>query len=226
MDDISGWDCTDDSLANSYAAIMAELLLLVLSNVAFIPATYFAYKRQYYTEAIVYASLCFFSTFYHACDAGENIISFCITKVAVLQFADFFTALLAIWVTLIAMADLPSIYPSVFHMVGAIFLAFGTTADRRSLWVFAVPAACGVAIIVVRWLWYYRKNRFLPISKRYLCVYLPSGLLFVCIGLVVYAALQTNANYKYTHSFWHVIMAVAVVILLPTRETFSVRSLM
>lgn len=110
-------------------------------------------------------------------------------------------------------------------MMGAVFLAFGTTADRRSLWVFVVPAACGIFIILVRWLCYYKKNRFLPISKKYLCMNLPSGLLLVSIGLVVYAALQTNANYKYTHSFWHVIMAVAVVVLLPTKETFCIRNM-
>lgn len=191
---------------------------------AFFPAIYFAYKRNYYPETIVYSSLCFFSTFYHACDAGENTLSFCLTKVAVLQFADFFTALLAIWVTLIAIADLPSIYPSLFHMIGAIFLAFGTTADRRSLWVFAVPAAFGIFLILARWLWYYKRNRFLPISKKYLYMNLPAGLLLVAVGLVVYAALQTNANYKYTHSFWHVVMAVAVVVLLPTKETFCVRN--
>lgn len=177
-------------------------------------------------ESVVYGSLCFFSTFYHACDAGENIISFCILKVSVLQFADFFTALLSIWVTLLAMADLPSFYPSVFHMTGAIFIAFGITADRWSLWVFAVPAVCGVCTVMARWSWYYKKNRFLPISKKYLYMKLPIGLVLVSIGLVVYAALQTNSNYKYTHSIWHVVMAAAVIVLLPTRDTFSMRPLM
>lgn len=222
---ISGWDCTDGSLANSYATIMIELLLLVLSNIAFIPATYVAFKRKYYVEAFVYASLCFFSTFYHACDAGENIISFCLTKLAVLQFADFFTALLAIWVTSIAIAHLPSFFPSLFHMIGAIFLAFGTTADRRSLWVFVIPTVCGICIILLRWGWYYKKNHFFPINKKYLYIKLPLGLLLACMGLVVYASFQTNANYKYTHSFWHVVMAVAVMIVLPTRDTFCIRPL-
>lgn len=225
LNNYRGWDCSDASLANSYMTILIELLLLVLSNVAFVPATYVAYKREYYVEAIVYASLCFFSTFYHACDAGENIISFCLMKLGVLQFADFFTALLAIWVTLIAMADLPSFYPSIFRMFGSIFLAMATTADRHSLWVFIVPAVCGVSIIAIRWGWYYRQNRFLPINKKYLYMNLPSGALLVSIGLVVYAALQTNSNYKYTHSFWHVVMAVAVIILLPNRRTFGVRVL-
>lgn len=222
---ISGWDCTDDSLTSSYTSVLVELLLLVLSNLAFIPATYFAFQRKYYIEAIVYGSLCFFSTFYHACDAGDNVISFCLTKVAVLQFADFFTALLAVWVTLIALADLPSFYPSILHISGSIFLAFGTTADRRSLWLFMVPATCGLIIILVRWLWYYKKNRFLPISKRYLYVNLPTGLVLVSIGLVVFTALQTNANYKFTHSLWHVVMAVAIVVLLPKKETFHVRNM-
>lgn len=200
--------------------ILLELLLLVLSNIMFLPSVYFAYKRKYYVESIVYASTCFFSTFYHACDAGENILSFCIARVSVLQFSDFFSALLSIWVTLIAIANLSTIWPSLYHMGGAIIIAFGVTVNRYSLWVFAVPAGVGVCIIVVSWYLHYRKNGLLPASKRYLYVKLPIGGVIVGLGLIMYAALQTQANYKYIHSLWHIIMAIAVIILLPTESTF------
>lgn len=222
---VTGWVCSDDSYANSYATILVELLLLVLSNLAFLPAVYFAYKRRYYVEAIVYASTCFFSTFYHACDAGENIVSFCITNVSVLQFSDFFTALLGIWVTLIALANLPYSWPSILHMSGAICIAFGSTLNRRSLWAFLIPAVVGVLIVIVRWGLYYRQKRFLPVTKKYLYRNLPVGLVLVVVGLIVYAALQTESNYKYTHSFWHVVMAAAVIILLPTKDMFLPQTL-
>ncbi|KAF5294042.1 hypothetical protein FQR65_LT10945 [Abscondita terminalis] len=77
MNKYKGWDCSDDSAAKSKGMIILELLLLVLSNLAFLPAVYVAYRRHYYVEAVVYFSTFFFSSFYHACDAGENIYTFC-----------------------------------------------------------------------------------------------------------------------------------------------------
>ncbi|VEN44838.1 unnamed protein product [Callosobruchus maculatus] len=144
----TGWDCSDDSLATPFYMLVIELLLLVLSNLAFIPAVYVAFKRKYYVESIAYFSICFFSIFYHSCDAGENIISFCITKPNALQFGDFFCALLAIWVTLLAMADLPQMWTSIAQMAGAISLAFCTSIDRMALWVFIVPVVIGIFIVL------------------------------------------------------------------------------
>lgn len=219
-DSFSGWDCTDDSLTTPYGMILLELLLLVLSNIMFLPSVYFAYKRKYYVESIVYAATCFSSTFYHACDAGENILSFCLWRIGVLQFADFFSAILSIWVTLIAIANLWTIWPSIFHMTGAIIIAFGVTLNRYSLWVFAIPAVIGIIVIIVSWYMQYRKHGLLPASKRYLYVKLPVGGVIVGLGLIMYAALQTQSNYKYLHSLWHIIMAIAVIILLPSENTF------
>lgn len=200
--------------------VLLELLLLVLSNIIFIPAVYIAYRRKYYAECVIYSSTCFFSTFYHACDAGENIISFCIARVAVLQFSDFFSALLSIWVTLIAIANVHPPWTPILHMSGAVFIAFGVTLNRYSLWVFAIPSAIGIVIVITNWYLYYRKNALLPVNKRYLYIKLPVGVVMVVVGLIMYAALQTQSNYKYLHSLWHIIMAVAVIILLPSERTF------
>lgn len=206
--------------------IVIELLLLVLSNIAFVPAVYFAFTRRYYVESTVYAAICFFSTFYHACDAGENIISFCITRVSVLQFADFYSALMSIWVTIIAMTNLQGTYTSILHMLGAILIAVGVTWNRYSLWVFLIPTLIGIVILIASWYWYYRKNKHLPVNKRYLYVMLPLGVVLVSVGLILYAAMQTQSNYKYTHSLWHILMAAAVILLLPSEETFVVQPLL
>lgn len=200
--------------------ILLELLLLVLSNIPFVPATYIAYRRHYYVEAIVYFSTFFFSSFYHACDAGENIISFCIVRLSVLQFSDFFCGLLAIWVTIIAMAYLPTPWPSLLHMLGSILLAFGTTYNKTSVWVFVIPTVIGVVIMIGHWVWKYRQTKRLFPRKFYLTRIFPIGLIFVLVGLVVFAVLQTQSNYKYLHSLWHVLMAVAIIILLPYKPTF------
>lgn len=94
-----GWDCTEDSQVPSSVSILTASLLLTLSNLLFIPSIYFAIRREYYTEAVIYFFAMFFSTFYHACDSGEEEFSFCLVKISVLQFCDFYCGLLAIWVS-------------------------------------------------------------------------------------------------------------------------------
>jgi hypothetical protein len=217
----SGWDCSDDSQATPYYMIVIELLLLVLSNLMFLPAVYVAYRRKYYVEAIVYFAIFFFSTFYHACDAGEKIISFCITRLGALQFADFYCALLAIWVTLIAIADLPSYWPTMCHITGAIILSFTTTINKTGIWGFVLPVATGLVIIAINWFLKWRKVRQLFLHKRYLYIYIPLGIVVVCVGLTIFIFLETSDNYKYLHSMWHVLMAVGVIILLPRSNTFQ-----
>ncbi|XP_022910673.1 post-GPI attachment to proteins factor 6 [Onthophagus taurus] len=215
-----GYDCSDGSRATPYGMLVLEMTLLVISNVAFIPAAYIAYKRQYYVEAIVYFSTFFFSSLYHACDAGERIISFCIVRLGVLQFSDFFSGLLSIWVTLIAMAYLPQPYVSIAHMAGCIVLSFGTTFDKTSLWVFVIPSAIGVGILIGNWYYLSKKNKCLFPKKRYLKIYLPIGSTIVIVALLVYALFQTQSNYKYLHSLWHFLMAVGVICLLPDEKNF------
>ena len=70
-----GFDCADDEYVLSRADVLARLLMLTLSNLAFVGAIYVAIRRLYYTEAVVYAAVMFFSTFYHACEAGEEVVS-------------------------------------------------------------------------------------------------------------------------------------------------------
>nr|CAD7204560.1 unnamed protein product [Timema douglasi] len=137
----TGWGCTDDSKVSSLGDLLVAALLLTLSNLLFIPAIIIAIRRKFFTEAFVYLCIMFFSTFYHACDAGEDIYSYCIFKLNTLQFCDFYSAILAIWVTLIAMADLNATCKSLAHVAGAVGIALGVEYSRTSLWVFLIP--CG-----------------------------------------------------------------------------------
>lgn len=217
---LAGWDCSDGSQATPYYMVVIELLLLVFSNLSFLPAVYVAFKMNYYIESLTYFAMCFFSTFYHACDAGENLISFCIVRWEALQFGDFFCALLSIWVTLIAMADLPQLSSSVAHMGGSIILAFCTTINKTALWIFALPFITGLVIVATSWYFKYRKVRQRFGNKRYLLVNVPLATILVGTGLILYAFLQTEDNYKYLHSMWHILMATALVIVLPKSNTF------
>ncbi|KAH0548459.1 transmembrane protein 8B [Cotesia glomerata] len=214
-----GFDCADDTYVLTGGSILVRLLLLTLSNLAFLASSYVAFCREYYTEAVVYVSVMFFSTFYHACEAGENIMSFCITKLSVLQFCDFYNALLSIWVTLVAMASFGPRLTAFCQISGAIILALGAELDRTALWVFLLPAITGSILIGVSWgLRCRRQRNFGYPASRYRNVYLPTGLGLVSVGLICYAFLQTRRNYHIIHSFWHVCIALSVVLLLPKRK--------
>lgn len=215
-----GWDCTEDSQVPSSMSILVALLLLTLSNLLFLPSIYFGIRRKYYTESVIYFFAMFFSIFYHACDSGEEEYSFCLVKLGVLQFCDFYCGLLAIWVTLIAMAHIRPSLVSLFHMFGAILLAFGTELNKQSLWVFLAPALTGICIISVSWGLRCRRTRKLFPSRRYLAGFLPFGAVLVMVGLVCYAFLQTRQNYHIVHSVWHMLMALSILCLLPSRHSF------
>ncbi|KAJ8880657.1 hypothetical protein PR048_017127 [Dryococelus australis] len=213
-----GWGCTDDSKVSSFNDILLAVLLLTLSNLIFIPSIYFAVRRRYFTEALVYACTMFFSTFYHACDSGEDTYSFCLFRLSTLQFCDFYSAILALWVTLVAMADLSPLWRSLAHMAGAIAIALGTEYDRTSLWVFVVPFGVGMIILLKQWVWRCRQQHSCYPEKNYYKKFFLPGVLLFIVGVSCYTFLQTRNNYKFVHSAWHAIMALTIVFLLPSRH--------
>lgn len=214
-----GFDCADDTYVLSNSDIIVRVLMLTCSNLAFIASVYVAIRRQYFTEAIVYAAVLFFSTFYHACEAGEDVYSVCIMRLSVLQFCDFFNALLSIWVTLVAMASFGPKLTAFCQITGAVILAMSAEMDRTALWVFLLPAVTGSALIGFSWgIRCKRRGTIRYPSRPYRNIYFPAGLLLVSVGLVCYAFLQTRSNYYIVHSLWHVCVAIGAILLLPKRK--------
>ncbi|XP_017877857.1 transmembrane protein 8B-like [Ceratina calcarata] len=214
-----GFDCADDTYVLGNSDIIIRMLLLTFSNLAFIGSVYVAVRREYFTEAIVYAAVMFFSTFYHACEAGEDVYSVCIMRLSVLQFCDFFNALLSIWVTLVAMASFGPKLTAFCQTTGAVILAMSAEMDRTALWVFLLPAMTGSALIGLSWgIRCKRRGTVRYPSRPYRSIYFPAGLLLVSLGLVCYAFLQTRRNYYIVHSLWHVCVAIGVILLLPKRQ--------
>ncbi|KAK7495857.1 hypothetical protein BaRGS_00012847 [Batillaria attramentaria] len=213
-----GYGCTDGREAESEAIQLTELLLLTLSNAFFVPAIVLAVYRRYYLEAVVYFYNMFFSTFYHACD-GDRMekYEFCMTEYSVLAICDFWGSSLSLWVTLIAMAQFPLNVNSAVQMAGPLALIVGVLLDRHSLWVIAVPAGAGLLVTLTSWAVRCHNNRKCFPSKRlYLCM-LP-GVLIAGAGAITFALFETDSNYMYTHSAWHVALSLSIIFFLPPRR--------
>ncbi|XP_063607987.1 post-GPI attachment to proteins factor 6-like isoform X1 [Penaeus indicus] len=211
-----GWACTDKSQAMANWQLILATLLLTLSNLFFLPAIILALKRRYFAEAVVYAFTMVFSTFYHACD--QQPYNFCLMRLSVMQFCDFYSAILSFWVTLIAMADLPHSLYSFLHVAGALVVALGVEYDRTGLWVFVVPSASAFLIMVASWVWHCKHLHSCYPTKWYWLTCLLPGVLLSATGLFCYAFLETHDNYYYVHSVWHATMALAILCLLPPRR--------
>ncbi|CAG7690930.1 unnamed protein product [Allacma fusca] len=218
-----GWACSDDSEATPKSLLIATTLLLTLSNLFFIPAIVLAVRRKMFTHVLVYFATMISSTLYHACD--QDLYGYCLTRYQVLQFCDFFCSILAFWITLISLAKSHPKYDSVLYMLGAVVIAIGVEYNRTGLMVFIVPFCLGIGIPIS--VWTYRSiqsKTFLTPTLSALLLFIP-GVLLGGAGLILFAFVETEDNYRYTHSAWHVIIALSLVYLLPKqrlkKETFS-----
>ncbi|CAH2045005.1 unnamed protein product, partial [Iphiclides podalirius] len=208
------WDCSDDSRMDSRVYMLVSVLLLTLSNLLFFFSIYVAIIRLYYSEAMMYTFTMVFSTFYHACDAPAQV-GYCVIRGNILQFGDFYCGLMSFWVTLLAMGVISERLRSSLQLTGAIVVALLTTWNMHSFVAFLLPVAVGLCVLLLSWWFDFRSTRRLRYPRPYYTTHLPIGVALVSVGLVCYAFLQTEQNYKIVHSVWHMIIAGSVVFLLP-----------
>lgn len=217
---IAGWrgyGCSDGTEAVPYSTELTAVLLLTLSNLFFIPAIILATYRHFFVEAIVYFFTMFFSLFYHACDTSDWL-QYCMMQYDVLQFSDFFGSILSFWVTLLAMAEISPRLRAVCHMVGVLGIAIGVEYRKHGIWAFVAPAGLGLIIMVASWIRQCKiRHQIFPPKRRYFTNLLP-GIVLAGTGLIIFAFLETDDNYKYTHSAWHVVISSSIVFLLPKRR--------
>ncbi|XP_075035273.1 post-GPI attachment to proteins factor 6 [Mixophyes fleayi] len=214
----AGWSCTDDSNALSVAQQLTATLLLTLSNLLFVPTIIVAVYHLYFVEAAVYAYTMFFSTFYHACDQ-PGVTVMCIMDYDTLQFCDFFGSVVAIWVTILCMARLKKTVKYVLFMLGSLVIAMSMQLNRRGIWNMLGPCLFALIILVIAWTirGVKRRHCYPPSWQRWVFFLLP-GVSLALIAISVYVFAETSANYYYTHSLWHMMVAISVTFLLPPRE--------
>ncbi|XP_033993886.1 post-GPI attachment to proteins factor 6 [Trematomus bernacchii] len=214
----SGWGCTDGSSAQSYGRQLTATLLLTLSNLAFLPATVVAVKRCFITEASVYLFTMFFSTFYHACDQ-PGVAVMCIMDYDALQYCDFLGSICSIWVTILCMARIKDIFKYTLFMLGALLIAMSMQLDRKGLWNLLGPVICAILLMVTTWVYRgVRRRHCYPPSWRRWVLFLIPGAVCALVGVCLYIFAETEDNYYYTHSLWHILVASCVVFLLPPKE--------
>ncbi|WAR23596.1 TMM8B-like protein [Mya arenaria] len=185
-----GYGCTDGTEGRTKHEELVALLLLTLSNLFFLPAICLATYRRYFVEAVVYTYTI---------------------------FADFLGSISSFWVTMLVMSKLPWRVRGFAQTIGVLGVAVGVEYDRHGLLVFAVPAGLAAVIMVGSWIFQCKRQRKLYPIKRYFLFHFLPGVILALTGLSLFAFLETENNYKYTHSCWHIAMSLSIVFLLPTR---------
>lgn len=215
----SGYGCSNDDNAMSIQFQLVQMMLLTMSNLFFLPAIFIGFYRRYWQETTVYIIAMATSTLYHACDQFGTQKYYCIAPYDTLQFADFLAATVAIWVTVLAIADLPSRWTSLLHSVGILCFAIGAHHNRFSVWLFASPVVIGFLILISHWIYQCRIRRdCYPHSRTWLCHLIP-GLTLAMAGFMTKIFFEFEdegaSNYYWTHTLWHALLGLACAFLLP-----------
>uniref|UniRef100_A0A8D0LBM9 Post-GPI attachment to proteins 6 n=1 Tax=Sphenodon punctatus TaxID=8508 RepID=A0A8D0LBM9_SPHPU len=210
-----GWSCTDNTKAQSVGTQTLATLLLTLSNLLFLPAIAIAVYRYYLVEASVYIYTMFFSTFYHACDQ-PGVAVMCIMDYDTLQYCDFLGSVVSIWVTILCMSRVKKILKYVLFVLGILIIAMSLQLDRKGIWNMMGP--CLFALVILATAWVVKRCHCYPSSWKRWVFYLLPGITLAFVAIAVYAFMETNDNYYYTHRIWHILVATSVAFLLPPQD--------
>ena len=140
----AGWRgplCGDSDTATSDYTQLTARLVLVLTNLSLVPATmlslyrsveqlevsltqysqYSRIHRRHYTECLVYWLQLVAASLHQAC-AGPGGAGACLGHASTLRYSDTLASLLAVWVTVLAMAHLPPSLRSANHQPLDIYI--------------------------------------------------------------------------------------------------------
>lgn len=127
-------------------------LLLVLTNLFFIPAIIISLRYKMFQAAIIYFLNMFFSSFYHACDMDQwSKYKFCLIRYSVLSFGDFYCSIWSFWITFMTMSELKSNIILPINSAAAILLAVGVTWNMHGFLTYIVPISLGIILVIIAW---------------------------------------------------------------------------
>lgn len=182
----------------------------------FLPAIVLAIHRRLYIEGLIYFFNMFFSTFYHACD--QEINKFCIFKYDGLQLSDFIGSYASFVVTIITMAIIPSSIKAFLFVLGLLTCIVINSRDRFDHIQFIMLISASFTFTIVTWAFVSIKRRRLHPSYKRLILVTP-GFLLALTGLILFAFCETEDNYWYIHSLWHIFIASSILFFLPHKKS-------
>ncbi|KAH0617274.1 hypothetical protein JD844_015309 [Phrynosoma platyrhinos] len=104
----------------------------------------------------------------------------------------------------------------VLYLLGAMLLSMALQLDRHGLWNLLGPSLFALGIMAIAWTArsIRRRHCYPPTWQRWLFYLLP-GALIAASAVLLYAFVETEENYFYIHSIWHMLIAGSVGFLLP-----------
>ena len=220
-----GWTCDQIADPNQSKHSTLNTLLLTLSNFSFLPAIILAFQQKIYGQFMVYSATMLFSIFYHACDQESfsgslprDMQTMCLNFYVnneVLQFCDFFSAILSFWVTVVSLSSLPAEITNGCNLFGALLVAFLVQYNRTGRLVLLIPVPLGLFVLTLSLaVKRFKRKKWLAYpSKRGLMIYGPAILLLLSACTLATVA-GNDQNYPYVHSAWHVLIALALAFLV------------
>lgn len=210
-----GLTCSDTQYALTPTTQLTAVLLLTLSNLAFVPTIVLAAYRRLFTLAAIFFFNLFFSSFYHACDASR-LYQLCIMDYDTLAFSDFFGSVMSFYAVLAFMARMPEKARTFLLLSGAMVIAMFQDNNRHNDLFHVLPLVFIGIIMLGSWIREMKQRRAIfPSKKRYLYFILP-GMLLACLGIGInYGLMHRADSYQYSHSFWHFSVMLAPCFLMP-----------
>ncbi|XP_033892111.3 protein myomaker isoform X1 [Acipenser ruthenus] len=194
-------------------SIIAKMLLPTVSSLAFMPAISVAAKRGFHMEAMVYFFTMFFIAIYHACD-GPGLSILCFMRYEILEYFSVYGTAISMWVTLIALGDFDEPKRSTLTMFGVLTAGVRIYQDRWGYGVYSGPIGTAVLMITVKWLRKMKEKKGLYPEKSVYTQQVGPGFCFGALALMLRFYFE-EWDYTYVHSFYHVSLAMAFVLVLP-----------
>ena len=86
---------------------------------------------------------------YHLCD--NKRLTYCTLPYSILQYLDFYSAIMTLWCAAIVLANVPLQWISAFHLVGALFYGTLLFNSVAGVWSFVIPAFCTLLLVGSYW---------------------------------------------------------------------------
>jgi len=118
------------------------------------------------------------------------------------------------------MAIIPRSIKAFLFMLGVLTCIVINSRDRFDHLQFIYLISITFCFTIITWIFIsIRSHRLQPSPKRLLLV-MP-GFLLALSGLILFAFCETDENYWYIHSLWHILIASSILFFLPHKNFYK-----